>query len=178
MPDTVEAYNFQSDIIHIFVAFAYADNSCSFKKQQMLLKFARAMNRESGCMILIKLFEGVKSSDESESKSESNEYSGNFYSNKKRSSNTENNDRKENKNDYRKSYGHTSASLDEYYEILGISANVTNEEVKKAWRQKALEFHPDKIQNKGLSQAFIDYATEQLQKINNAYDKICKARGI
>lgn len=31
-----------------------------------------------------------------------------------------------------------------YYEILGLDDNATSEEIKKAYRQKAKEFHPDK----------------------------------
>ena len=68
--------------------------------------------------------------------------------------------------------------IDKYYKILGVSSYATNSEVKKAWRKKAQEFHPDKVQGTGLSIAFVEYATKQLQQINDAYDKICKARGM
>ena len=69
-------------------------------------------------------------------------------------------------------------SLEKYYEILGIPANSTNAEVKSAWRKKARDFHPDRVRGAGLSEEFVRYANEQLQKINEAYEKICKARGI
>ena len=69
-------------------------------------------------------------------------------------------------------------SLEKYYEILGIPANSTNAEIKSAWRKKARDFHPDRVRGAGLSEEFVRYANEQLQKINEAYEKICKDRGI
>ena len=47
-----------------------------------------------------------------------------------------------------------------------------------AWRKKARDFHPDQVRGAGLSEEFVRYANEQLQKINEAYEKICKDRGI
>ncbi|MGB5781431.1 MAG: DnaJ domain-containing protein, partial [Eudoraea sp.] len=32
----------------------------------------------------------------------------------------------------------------DFYEILSISKNATAAEIKKAYRKKAIEFHPDK----------------------------------
>lgn len=75
------------------------------------------------------------------------------------------------------SYTSTS-ELDEAYKLLGITSSATDAEVKKAWRKKALEFHPDKIEGKGLPDAFIAFANEQSRKINQAYETISNARGI
>ena len=56
------------------------------------------------------------------------------------------------------------------YEVLGVSENASQEEIKRAYKELVKKYHPDKYQNNPLS----DLAEEKLQEINEAYDMLTK----
>ncbi len=62
------------------------------------------------------------------------------------------------------------------YEILEIAPEATNEEVKKAYRRLAIEYHPDKVNH--LGEDIHKAATEKFQTLNAAYEEIKKQRGM
>ena len=62
------------------------------------------------------------------------------------------------------------------FEILGISHNSTDDEVKKAYRNLIRENHPDTVIAQGMPQEFVDVANEKMAQINTAYEKIEKQR--
>ncbi len=64
------------------------------------------------------------------------------------------------------------------YEILGISPDATDAQVKSAYRRKAKECHPDLAEGAGLSAATIQRAKEKFQEIGRAYDTIRQLRGM
>jgi molecular chaperone DnaJ len=55
--------------------------------------------------------------------------------------------------------GITNNNMSKYHDILGVKPNATEEEVKKAYRKKAMESHPDKGGNE-----------EEFKKIVDAYE--------
>lgn len=58
------------------------------------------------------------------------------------------------------------------YEVLGVSPNASDDEVKRAYRELARKYHPDNYQNNPLA----DLAEEKMKEVNEAYDAITKAR--
>ena len=73
--------------------------------------------------------------------------------------------------------GGTASSLDNAYAVLECSPEMSDAEIKKAYRDKCVEFHPDKLASKGLPDEFMKFAHEQLTQVNEAYDTIKKVRG-
>jgi DnaJ like chaperone protein len=73
--------------------------------------------------------------------------------------------------------GGRANSVDDAYQVLECTPTMSDDEIKKVYRQKCVEFHPDKLASKGLPDEFMKYAHEQLTKINEAYETIKKVRG-
>jgi len=69
-----------------------------------------------------------------------------------------------------------ASALDSAYKVLECTPDMSDDEIKRIYRQKCLEYHPDKLASKGLPDEFMHYANEQLAKVNEAYDTIKKAR--
>ncbi len=77
--------------------------------------------------------------------------------------------------------GGESAPVDELaeaYRLLGASANESDDEIKRKYRELAKRNHPDALRAQGLPEAMVGKATERMGRINDAWSKIKAARKI
>jgi DnaJ like chaperone protein len=65
-----------------------------------------------------------------------------------------------------------------HYQVLGISPSASDDEVRKAYRELARQYHPDTVVSKGLPEEFVTFAHTRFKEIQAAYDSIKKERGI
>ncbi len=73
---------------------------------------------------------------------------------------------------------HVRAEKRNPYDVLGISPEISNEELKSHYRKLAADNHPDRLIARGVPKEFISIATEKLAAINGAYKEITKERGM
>ena len=59
------------------------------------------------------------------------------------------------------------------YKVLGIKQGASYDEIKRAYRELAKKYHPDRYQNNPLA----DLAEEKMREINDAYDTLMKNAG-
>ena len=58
------------------------------------------------------------------------------------------------------------------YDVLGVSQNASDDEVKKAYRELSRKYHPDANVDNPLA----DLAEEKFKEIQEAYDEIMRQR--
>ena len=68
-------------------------------------------------------------------------------------------------------------TLDDAYTALGVTREVSDRELKQAYRRRMSENHPDKLMAKGVPEHMVKLATERSQEIQAAYEMIRKSRG-
>ena len=62
--------------------------------------------------------------------------------------------------------------------MLGCSRNASDEEVKRAYREKAKQLHPDALRAQGLSDELLAKANDQMARVNAAWTSIKQERGM
>ncbi|MCP4456022.1 MAG: DnaJ domain-containing protein [Planctomycetes bacterium] len=72
--------------------------------------------------------------------------------------------------------GGRSNNLGDAYKTLECTPEMSDADIKKVYREKCLQLHPDKLASKGLPDEFMKFANDQLAKTNEAYETIQNAR--
>lgn len=67
---------------------------------------------------------------------------------------------------------------DDPYLVLGVTRSTSPEELRAIWKQLVRENHPDSLAAKGVPEAFIAKASDKVARINAAWDKIKRERGL
>jgi DnaJ like chaperone protein len=80
--------------------------------------------------------------------------------------------------DYERLKSRYVKQTNKYYAVLKCDPGVSDDEVKKQYRRLVTEYHPDKIEAKGLPEEFIKLANDKFKEIQEAYDEIKKERGL
>ena len=73
--------------------------------------------------------------------------------------------------------GPSQPSLLQAYQVLGVTAEASNQEIKKAYRKLMSEHHPDKLAARGVPDEMIRLATEKTAEISKAYEMLKSHRG-
>jgi DnaJ like chaperone protein len=70
------------------------------------------------------------------------------------------------------------ASEPDAYAELGVARTATDEAVRAAWKQLMRENHPDGLAARGVPPEFVARATEKVARINAAWDRVKRERGL
>lgn len=71
----------------------------------------------------------------------------------------------------------TGVDLDWAYQVLGVSSDASDADIKKAYRKLINENHPDRLAAKGMPESMRPMAEEKTRDLTTAYDRIKQARG-
>ena len=73
---------------------------------------------------------------------------------------------------------HLGFDSEDPYAVLGVTPDITDEDLKRAYRKIVRENHPDALQGRGVPPEFRKLSEAKLAAINAAYEKILKERAV
>ena len=81
-------------------------------------------------------------------------------------------------NDYQNCKSQYVVDFMKYYNILDCRADDNDEEIRRSFKRKISEYHPDKIISKNLPEEFMELSKRKTEEIIEAYKMIKEKRGI
>ncbi len=165
-------YVAKSELVMELLALAYSDDDLSTVEESVIKEIASNLNfsnekYKSIYTIFLKKHESQKY--KANNKGKKSDKNHNKSNNSENQNNSKNNSNSQAKNKNR-------ISVSEAYAILGVSSNISDAEIKKAYRALAIKYHPDNAAS--LGDEAIRQATETMKQINMAWDVVKMARGI
>ena len=73
-------------------------------------------------------------------------------------------------------WGSAGQSLAKYYEILGCEPSVTDGELRRAYRNLAMQYHPDRLAAQALGEKSRRTHERRFQAIQSAYETLVRVR--
>lgn len=64
------------------------------------------------------------------------------------------------------------------YSVLGVAASASDTEIRATWKRLMRENHPDSLAARGVPPEFIARASDKVARINAAWDRIKRERGL
>jgi len=80
----------------------------------------------------------------------------------------------DNNSQSKSAYSSSQLTLNEAYKVLGVKKGSSLDEISKAYKEKMIKSHPDKVSH--MSQELQEKAKELTLRLNNAFDLIKKSR--
>ena len=168
-------YTAKSELIMELLAVAYSDNNLKYAEEKEILHIVSQLRITSDeyKSIYSIFIEKYNKGFYSENKSQNENRKDHYY--KKQEEHRKSDHSKTNKE-----YSHNSRQISskekKSYAILGVTPDVSFEELRKAYRALAIKYHPDNASN--LGDKAIRQATETMKQINAAWETVKMARGI
>ena len=67
-------------------------------------------------------------------------------------------------------------SLKDAYDVLGVSPDDSDAKIKKTYHSRVKDFHPDRLDSKGLPEEMMRFAENRMKEFSLAYERITRAR--
>jgi DnaJ like chaperone protein len=77
-------------------------------------------------------------------------------------------------NDEKSTSNDESAQEPMWYDVLGVRPSASTGEIKAAFRERARQYHPDRVE--GLGPEFREIAEKKMKQLNEAYDIAVRSR--